>query len=276
MSSVRAVSDPAGWYPDPTARHELRYWDGYAWLDNVSDSGAAAADPLGGKPMPPPSEAAAKAQQGLPPTTKSKTPLYFGGAVVAVVVVVVAALLITRTDNSGTKVTVLVDHPVTFQEDGKDPAHPKVETIRLTGNQVVLVEVKAEDNQLTPGVIAEASKKVVDQVNTQIEDASGRLETQFKDACRNLREEDLGVQGSVVYFFGPGEKGSTSHFFVFAPVGGDYEFVTVLVDDQGNCQAGVATMTLRAVSVDMSTASTVQDLEDLAAKNSTITDFLSS
>src|SRR4051812_6342611 len=36
-SSVLVVSDPAGWYPDPTTRHELRYWDGYAWLDNVSD-----------------------------------------------------------------------------------------------------------------------------------------------------------------------------------------------------------------------------------------------
>jgi uncharacterized membrane protein YhaH (DUF805 family) len=38
---------PAGWLPDPTARHELRYWDGASWTAHVSDAGVAGQDPLG-------------------------------------------------------------------------------------------------------------------------------------------------------------------------------------------------------------------------------------
>lgn len=29
----------AGWLPDPTNRHELRWWDGAQWTDRVSDKG---------------------------------------------------------------------------------------------------------------------------------------------------------------------------------------------------------------------------------------------
>ncbi|MEY2589979.1 MAG: hypothetical protein QOJ67_1963 [Acidimicrobiaceae bacterium] len=39
-------SGPAGWQQDPSGRHEYRYWDGSAWTDNVSDSGATSVDPL--------------------------------------------------------------------------------------------------------------------------------------------------------------------------------------------------------------------------------------
>jgi hypothetical protein len=30
-------SAPAGWYSDPFERHQLRFWDGSAWTDRVSD-----------------------------------------------------------------------------------------------------------------------------------------------------------------------------------------------------------------------------------------------
>jgi hypothetical protein len=33
-----------GWQPDPTGRHEHRYWDGTQWTDNVSDAGVASTD----------------------------------------------------------------------------------------------------------------------------------------------------------------------------------------------------------------------------------------
>src|SRR5262249_23271183 len=38
----RAVhaTNPARWMPDPSGRHELRYWDGTAWTEHVSNSGA--------------------------------------------------------------------------------------------------------------------------------------------------------------------------------------------------------------------------------------------
>jgi hypothetical protein len=32
------------WYADPSGRHELRYWDGSAWTDHVSDHGVTAID----------------------------------------------------------------------------------------------------------------------------------------------------------------------------------------------------------------------------------------
>lgn len=37
---------PAGWYPDPARRHELRYWDGDHWSPSVSDAGVRSTDPL--------------------------------------------------------------------------------------------------------------------------------------------------------------------------------------------------------------------------------------
>ena len=36
----------ADWYPDPSARHEVRYWDGTTWTPHVSDAGVTASDPL--------------------------------------------------------------------------------------------------------------------------------------------------------------------------------------------------------------------------------------
>ncbi|HET7762787.1 MAG TPA: DUF2510 domain-containing protein [Phycicoccus sp.] len=39
----RARSD---WYPDPTGRHQFRYWDGSGWTAHVADGGVASSDPL--------------------------------------------------------------------------------------------------------------------------------------------------------------------------------------------------------------------------------------
>ncbi len=35
---------PAGWFPDPSTRHELRYWDGTVWTSHVSDRGVVVVD----------------------------------------------------------------------------------------------------------------------------------------------------------------------------------------------------------------------------------------
>lgn len=44
----------ANWYPDPRGRHELRYYDGAAWTDHVSNNGITGTDPvnIGGRPVP--------------------------------------------------------------------------------------------------------------------------------------------------------------------------------------------------------------------------------
>lgn len=36
----------AAWHPDPSGRHEHRYWDGQTWTDQVSDAGEVTTDPL--------------------------------------------------------------------------------------------------------------------------------------------------------------------------------------------------------------------------------------
>jgi hypothetical protein len=36
----------AGWHPDPSRRHEYRYWDGSAWTDAVADRSLVTVDPL--------------------------------------------------------------------------------------------------------------------------------------------------------------------------------------------------------------------------------------
>lgn len=42
------MSTSAGWHPDPTGRHEHRYWDGESWSDHVADAGVVSRDELAG------------------------------------------------------------------------------------------------------------------------------------------------------------------------------------------------------------------------------------
>ncbi len=44
-SAEQQASAPAGWYPDPMARHEYRQWDGTQWTAAVSDNGVVGSDP---------------------------------------------------------------------------------------------------------------------------------------------------------------------------------------------------------------------------------------
>jgi hypothetical protein len=34
------------WHPDPTGRHQYRYWDGTVWTDHVSNNGTTSLDPV--------------------------------------------------------------------------------------------------------------------------------------------------------------------------------------------------------------------------------------
>jgi hypothetical protein len=39
------VTTPAGWYPDPSGRYELRYWDSSQWTEHVARQGQQFTDP---------------------------------------------------------------------------------------------------------------------------------------------------------------------------------------------------------------------------------------
>jgi hypothetical protein len=65
------ITEAGGWYPDPARLHELRYFNGQAWTDDVADAGKVADAPLGPvRPgllgWPSPSTMMAK-PTGLPP-----------------------------------------------------------------------------------------------------------------------------------------------------------------------------------------------------------------
>lgn len=55
------------WYPDPTGRHEHRYWDGQRWTEHVADGGVQLADPL-------PADAAGDAPRQPEPDAGSAVP----------------------------------------------------------------------------------------------------------------------------------------------------------------------------------------------------------
>jgi hypothetical protein len=37
---------PSGWYPDPSGRHEQRYWHDGRWTEQVSDGGRRTSEPV--------------------------------------------------------------------------------------------------------------------------------------------------------------------------------------------------------------------------------------
>jgi hypothetical protein len=46
------VDNPAAWHPDPTGRHDHRWWDGERWTEHVADAGVAGVDHLDTLPGP--------------------------------------------------------------------------------------------------------------------------------------------------------------------------------------------------------------------------------
>ncbi len=38
---------PPAWHPDPSGKHQLRYWDGQTWTPHVFDHGVQSQDPIG-------------------------------------------------------------------------------------------------------------------------------------------------------------------------------------------------------------------------------------
>jgi len=62
------VSTP-GWHPDPTGRHQYRWWDGTTWTEGVANGGQVGSDPLA--PAPPATAATGAAPTPATPAERS-------------------------------------------------------------------------------------------------------------------------------------------------------------------------------------------------------------
>lgn len=71
-----------GWFPDPTGRHDHRWWDGAAWTAHVADAGVAAVDPL--PPVPGSSEQPGPMADPRRPSAGSVAPARSGTDPVAI------------------------------------------------------------------------------------------------------------------------------------------------------------------------------------------------
>jgi hypothetical protein len=45
QAAAGGAGQAPGWHPDPSGKHEMRYWNGTGWTEDVSDKGVAAKDP---------------------------------------------------------------------------------------------------------------------------------------------------------------------------------------------------------------------------------------
>ena len=65
----------SSWEPDPTGRHQYRWWDGEEWTDQVADDGVQSVDPVSSSEARLPQEASPSA----PPPPPSSVPEYIEG-----------------------------------------------------------------------------------------------------------------------------------------------------------------------------------------------------
>ncbi len=82
---------PPNWYPDPSARHELRYWDGQIWTTHVSTGGRQSVDegPIQAGPVPVGSHSADRVQRQVQTQAGVVTSATGGGTIFTEPVLVV-------------------------------------------------------------------------------------------------------------------------------------------------------------------------------------------
>ena len=123
---------PPGWHPDPSGRHELRWWDGATFTDQVADAGVTSTDPGTGpvvpvNPMLPPDLTGRRA---------SKLPVIL--AALGAFIVVLALLFLLRGDDGGGG-TGAFEGSVSDEEDGRHE-------VSVDGETVIVVEVDPEED----------------------------------------------------------------------------------------------------------------------------------
>ncbi|MEU4158255.1 DUF2510 domain-containing protein [Actinoplanes sp. NPDC026670] len=70
------MTQPAGWYADPSGLPAQRWWDGRQWTDHVQPGGTPTPPPNGYFPPVPPSGPAAPGAHTVAPDNPEQAPLY--------------------------------------------------------------------------------------------------------------------------------------------------------------------------------------------------------
>jgi Protein of unknown function (DUF2510) len=116
VAAPRPAIQTAQWYPDPTGRFQLRYWDGMAWTAHVWTQGAGSVDP---EPLPPalPGPAMWGAPAGSPQRPHRRRRRWL-----VLVVVVAAGVAIAVAVGAIANRTVLTDRLLSADfRDGRGP-----------------------------------------------------------------------------------------------------------------------------------------------------------
>ena len=263
--------DAAGWYPDAAGRHELRYWDGGAWTDNVSDKGVAGTDLVGGKPLPTPSQAAAKAAAGKPAGAggSSKTPMFVGIGVVAALLVAALAFFLLKGDDKKGNAGL-----GTFTEKAADANHPVIHQVDVGANKGIFITMDPKDKDALVAYVVLAKKPTVDKIADRIDGADAVFTESFDDVFSDLRAEDIGAKGDVGYFGGAASApGETMRNVVPIIEAGDYEVIPLVVDGDGKRIVKEYELTLEVRDLELGDSSVFSDLESTFSDNDVVTDF---
>ncbi|MBA2496982.1 MAG: DUF2510 domain-containing protein [Acidimicrobiia bacterium] len=229
---------PPGWFPDPSGRHQFRWWDGAAFSDQVADGGVVGADDgagpvtplIGGpavpRPVGPPWAAAPVDAGGFVVVAGSGPPRWVyaaGGLGLVALLVAGTFLVLDLADDGGSGFGEL-----TGEVDGDvGGAHP----LRIPAGSVVTVELRPDDDDFDPRVAFVVDEESLDALEeafdgTDLQDAFGA--DQATEAGELFEELDLGaidvdVEHRVtgIYFVDLEFEGEDEELVLLAPIAVD-------------------------------------------------------
>ena len=160
---------PPSWQPDPSGRHEYRWWDGSRWTDDVADAGVASTEVPGGPPPgagpTPPADTAQYPQYdggGPPPPARRGPPPALIAALAVVAVALVGGLVFFLT-----------------RDDGDDSADDETE---ISDQDSTTTEQDDGDTTL-PDDLADDGDDLVEFLADQMVEGSGGVLTHDDAAC---------------------------------------------------------------------------------------------
>ncbi len=221
-----------GWFPDPSGRHQFRWWDGAAFSDQVADGGVVGTDDgsgpvtaLGGGQIRPGPAAGPVDASGFVVVSSSGPPrwVYVAGGVGALALIGAGLFLVLGADDGGSGFGEL-----TGEVDGDvGGAHP----LRIPAGSVVTVELRPDDDDFDPRVgfvVDEESLDALEEAfdGTDLQDAFGA--DQSVDAGELFEELDLGAidvddedRVTGIYFVDLEFEGEREELVLLAPVAVD-------------------------------------------------------